>query len=86
MNVTAQACAGREAVIVKETDTIKEDWNKDKDALRTRSQGNKELTQITTVICVICWFWWDQIQWDQGPSQADSQLDGIIHMVPALES
>lgn len=47
INVTAQACAGREVVIVKETDTIKGDWNKEKDALGTRLQGNKELKPIT---------------------------------------
>lgn len=34
-------------VIVKETDTIKGDWNKGNDALRTRLQGNKELKPIT---------------------------------------
>lgn len=62
INVTAQACSGRQAVIAKEINTTKKDWNKGKDALRTRSQGNKELTQITT----------DVFQWAQGPSQAGS--------------
>lgn len=90
LDATAQACAGREAISVKEASTIKEGpdlhWSKNRDALGVRAHPvklvtyeqkiPKELTKIAKM-----WFRGTRVH----PKWA-VELSSVLHVVLALES